>query len=56
MEVRNKLRLHSNRIVTAEILDHKLGMTASVDGKIVVFELESGRIVQEVRKIGKAAV
>lgn len=43
------LRLHTNRVVAAEILDHKWGMTASMDGKIIIFELDNGNVVQEVR-------
>ena len=35
-------------MVAAEVLDHKLGMTASVDGKIIIFQLESGEVLHEV--------
>ena len=41
------MRHHSNRVVAAEILDHRWGLTASMDGKIAVFELEGGALVQE---------
>lgn len=41
------LRLHSNRVVAAEVLDHRWGLTASMDGKILIFELDSGAVVQE---------
>jgi hypothetical protein len=41
------MRHHSNRVVAAEILDHRWGLTASMDGKIAIFELEGGALVQE---------
>jgi len=41
------MRHHSNRVVTAEILDYHWGLTASMDGKIAIFELEGGALVQE---------
>ena len=41
------MRHHSNRVVSAEILDHRWGLTASMDGKIAIFELEGGGLVQE---------
>jgi hypothetical protein len=34
-------------VVAAEVLDHRWGLTASMDGKILIFELDSGAIVQE---------
>jgi hypothetical protein len=37
--------------VAAEILDHHLGMTASVDGRILIFELQTGALVNEVRRV-----
>lgn len=49
VEVLHRLRSHSNRVVCAEILDHMLAMTASLDGKIVVFNLQTGATVLEVR-------
>ncbi len=42
------MRHHSNRVVAAEILDHRWGLTASMDGKMVIFELEGGALVQEI--------
>lgn len=34
-------------MVAAEVLDHRWGLTASMDGKILIFELDSGAVVQE---------
>ena len=47
-EIGQGMRHHSNRVVAAEILDHRWGMTASMDGKIVIFELDGGAVVQEI--------
>lgn len=41
------MRHHSSRVVAAEVLDHRWGLSASMDGKIVVFELDGGALVQE---------
>jgi hypothetical protein len=48
-EERHRLRIHGHRIVAAEILDAKFAFTASLDGKLVVFDLDTGTVFQEVR-------